>query len=477
MENRKIEEYFDSIADSRDRWIAKNRYYYRQIEKLAQFIVPAGSRVLELGCGTGNLLHAVRPSRGVGVDISGRMIEIARKKYPGYSFVHSSLEKFDADEEFDYIIVSDTLDTVDDVQAALEKIRGLCSPRTRVLITTFNYLWQPVIKLAEVIKQRMPQPTPSWLAQFDVENLCELAGLETISAGNRILIPKPVFFISDLVNRYLAQLPLINNLCLVHYRVVKVRNIIPIATARNRFSCSIVIPARNERGNIESAVKRLPRLGKSTEVIFVEGHSQDGTWEEIRRVAEAYRGKWEIRFFRQSGQGKGDAVRKGFAAARGDILMILDADLTVSPEDLPKFYDALATGRGEFLNGSRLVYPLEKQAMNFLNIVGNKVFSILFTYLLGRRLKDTLCGTKVLFREDYEKIARNRSYFGDFDPFGDYDLIFGAVKQNLKIVEIPIRYKSRIYGSTNIRRFNDGWLLLKMCVFAARKIKFFNPDR
>lgn len=473
MEQEKIAEYFDSVADRRDRWIAKNRYYYGQIEKLARFIVPAGSRVLELGCGTGNLLHAVRPSRGVGVDISGRMIEIARQKYPGYLFVHSSLEEFEADEEFEYIIVSDTLDTVDDVQSALEKIRDLSSPRTRVLISTFNYLWQPVIKLAEAISQRMPQPTPSWLSQFDVENLCELAGLETISAGNRILIPKPIFFISDWVNRYLAQLPLVNHLCLVHYRVVKSRNIVPVAAARNRFSCSVVIPARNERGNIANALKRLPRMGKSTEVIFVEGHSQDGTWEEIRRVAEDYRGKWAIRFFRQPGKGKGDAVRRGFSAASGDILMILDADLTVSPEDLPKFYDAIATGRGEFLNGSRLVYPLEKQAMNFLNIVGNKVFSMLFTYLLGRKLKDTLCGTKVLFREDYEKIARNRSYFGDFDPFGDYDLIFGAVKQNLKIVEIPIRYKSRTYGSTNIRRFNDGWLLLKMCLFAARKIKFF----
>jgi len=285
----------------------------------------------------------------------------------------------------------------------LNKIRDLTSPRARVLITTFNYLWHPVIKLATAINQRMPQPVPSWLSQFDIENLCELADLETVSAGNRILLPKKVLFMSDCVNRYIAQLPLVNRICLVHYRVVKKRSVTPEETARNRFSCSVVIPARNEKGNIENVLKRLPRLGKSTEVIFVEGHSEDGTWEEINRVAEDYRGKWEIQFMKQDGEGKGDAVRKGFSAARGDILMILDADLSVSPEDLSKFYVAIATGKGEFLNGSRLVYPLEKKAMNFLNIIGNKVFSILFTYLLGRKLKDTLCGTKVLFREDYEK--------------------------------------------------------------------------
>jgi len=471
--NELIESFFDGIAESRDYWTGKNYYYYAQIERLAQFIIPAGSSVLELGCGTGNLLNSLRPARGVGVDISGRMVDIARRKYPDHTFIHSAIEDLQLDEDFDYIIISDTLDTVYDVQTALNKIHDLASSRTRILITTFNYLWQPLVKLAVRIKQRMPQPAPSWLSNPDLENLCELAELETISTGNRILFPKKLPAITDFMNKFMAQLPLINRFCLVHYRVVKKRDLLPKAEAAKKYSTSVVIPARNEKGNIENALRRMPRLGKHTEIIFVEGHSRDGTWEEIKRVASEYRPQWEIKFMRQEGKGKGDAVRKGFAAAGGDILMILDADLTVSPEDLPKFYEAISSGKGEFINGSRLVYPLEKKSMNFLNIIGNKIFSLLFTYLLGRRLKDTLCGTKVLFRRDYERIARGRAYFGDFDPFGDYDLIFGAVKQNLKIVEVPVRYKSRTYGTTNIRRFGDGWLLLKMCCFAARKIKFF----
>jgi glycosyltransferase involved in cell wall biosynthesis len=239
----------------------------------------------------------------------------------------------------------------------------------------------------------------------------------------------------------------------------------------NEPSVTVVIPCRNERGNIESAVRRTPRMGRETDIVFVDGSSTDGTPAEIERVIAAHP-EWRITLLHQgSGTGKGDAVRKGFAAATGDVLMILDADLTVPPEDLPKFYRALASGKGEFINGTRLVYPMERQAMRTLNLLGNKFFSLAFTWLLEQRFRDTLCGTKVLFRRDYEKIAANRAYFGDFDPFGDFDLIFGASKLNLRIVEVPVRYRERTYGVTNIRRFSHGWLLLRMCVLAFYKLK------
>jgi glycosyltransferase involved in cell wall biosynthesis len=235
---------------------------------------------------------------------------------------------------------------------------------------------------------------------------------------------------------------------------------------------SVVVPACNERGNIEAVVQRTPSLGARTELIFVEGNSTDGTADEINRVIAAYPDR-DIKLVSQgNARGKADAVRKGFAVATGDILMILDADLTVPPEELPKFYRTLISGQGELVQGSRLVYPMQRQAMRFLNIVGNKFFSIAFTYLLEQRFKDTLCGTKALFRRDYEQIADNRAYFGEFDPFGDFDLMFGAAKLNLKIVEIPIHYHERTYGTTNINRFQHGWLLLRMCFFAMRKIKF-----
>jgi glycosyltransferase involved in cell wall biosynthesis len=212
-------------------------------------------------------------------------------------------------------------------------------------------------------------------------------------------------------------------------------------------------------------------MGAGTELIFVEGHSRDDTYATIERAIREHPER-RCKLLRQTGKGKGDAVRLGFEAASGDVLMILDADLTVPPESLPRFHDALASGRGEFVNGVRLVYPMDDRAMRFLNLVANRAFSVVFTWLLGQPIKDTLCGTKVLSRENYRRIAANRSYFGEFDPFGDFDLIFGAARQTLKMVDLPIRYRERTYGTTNIQRFRHGLLLARMVAFAARRIKF-----
>lgn len=234
---------------------------------------------------------------------------------------------------------------------------------------------------------------------------------------------------------------------------------------------SVVVPARNEAGNIPSIFNRLPGMGSGTELVFVEGHSKDDTAATIEREIVKHE-DWSCKFLQQTGEGKADAVRLGFKNATGDILMILDADLTVPPEDLPRFYQALVSGKGEFINGVRLIYPMERQAMRFANLLGNKFFSLAFSWLIGQPIKDTLCGTKVFWRTDYEKIAANRSYFGDFDPFGDFDLIFGAAKLSLKITDLPIRYRERTYGTTNIQRWKHGWLLLKMVWFAAIRLKF-----
>ena len=241
--------------------------------------------------------------------------------------------------------------------------------------------------------------------------------------------------------------------------------------AGDNISVSIIIPCRNERGNIEQAVKRLPHFGAHQEIIFVDGHSTDGTLEEIKRVIAHY-ADHDIKLLEQEHSGKGDAVRKGFQEASGDVLMILDADLTVPPEELPVFYDVIASGLGDYVQGTRLVYPMDPGAMRFFNKLGNVAFSQLFTHLLGQPIKDTLCGTKVLWRRDYERICAGRAFFGDFDPFGDFDLIFGAAKLNLKIVEVPVRYRERVYGETNISRWKHGLLLLKMSGVAARKLRY-----
>jgi glycosyltransferase involved in cell wall biosynthesis len=299
----------------------------------------------------------------------------------------------------------------------------------------------------------------------DISNLLELAGYEVITQQKRMLVPVDFPYITDVLNKWAAPLPIINSLCLTTWVIARIK-----PEKRTDYSVSIIVPARNEEGNIRNIVKSIPKFGKWQEVVFVEGHSKDRTWEEIKKLGDK-RGRISVRAFKQSGIGKADAVRLGFSKARGELLIILDADLTVDPGDLIKFYEVISSNQGEFANGSRLIYPMEKQAMQTLNKFGNTIFSRLFTWILGQRFKDTLCGTKAILKIYYQKIVKYRNYFGDFDPFGDYDLIFGAVKQNLKVVEIPIRYRERVYGKTNISRFTHGWLLLKMTWFAFGKFK------
>lgn len=397
------------------------------------------------------------------------MIAEGLRKYPGLDLKVEDVEDLPpAERRYDYIIVSDVIGYLEDIQASFISLADHSHDKSRVIITTYNFLWEPIFRLAEKLGLKMPHPMQNWLSPADVEQLLYLAGFEVVKKGGRLVLPKNIPLLAPLFNRYLAKLPLLKNLCLINYFVARKR---PERRGAKELSVSVLIPARNEKGNIESAIKRTPMMGSHTEILFVEGNSTDDTWSEIERVKAAYPDK-DIKTMKQDGKGKGDAVRKGFDAAKGDILMILDADLTVPPEDLPKFYRAIVEGDGEFINGCRLVYPMEDKAMRLLNTFGNKFFSVMFSWLLEQRIKDTLCGTKVLLREDYRRIKENRKFFGDFDPFGDFDLLFGAAKLNLKIVDLPIHYQARVYGDTNISRFKHGWLLLKMCFFAMKKIKF-----
>ena len=464
-----VGQYFDSIAGKWDSWKARNRYYHRNIENLMKFLVPAGSSVLEAGCATGDLLNAVQPKRGLGIDCSANMVDIARRKYPGLTFETMDAEEIRIKGTFDVVVMTDLVGHLHDIQKTFEKIRGLLHQRSRLILTYYNFIWEPILVLAEKLRLKTPQPRQNWINGHDLENLLRLSDYEVVRTGYRLLFPKNIPLVSWFLNTYCSQLPLIRRLCVVRFIVARPR--MPEDNLK-RFTVSVIVPARNERGNIEQAVRRIPSMGKRTEIIFVEGHSTDGTLDEIKRVVQKYGKKRALSYHRQTGIGKANAVRVGFEKASGDILMILDGDLTVAPEDLPKFFEALASNKGEFINGSRLVYPMEKQAMRFLNLLGNKFFSLMFTYLIDQRFKDTLCGTKVLFKKDYERIANNRNYFGEFDPFGDFDLIFGAAKQNLKIVELPIRYSERTYGQTNIQRWRHGVLLLRMVLVAASRLKF-----
>jgi glycosyltransferase involved in cell wall biosynthesis/SAM-dependent methyltransferase len=471
--------------------------------------------VLELGCGIGDLLAAVQPSFGLGLDVSAAMLREARRRHPHLHFLRADVHELPVRGTFDYVICSDLLGHLEDIQLVLEVLHRVCTPQTKVVITYWNFAWQLALSVAERLGLKMPQGAQNWLGMADVDNLLLLTDYATLARDTRLLLPRPVPVLGPLFNDWLIRLPFLRLMGLTTHWVVQPRT----APPAEHLSCSVIIPCRNEEDNIPACVDRLPPLGTHTEIIFVDGASTDRTRERILEQIEKHRGSLDIKLIDQvpdphnpppakiapfsattgaapgatrTGEaaglaaaaseatgaqvrmlrlGKGDAVRKGFAAASGDVLFILDSDLTVPPEELPKFLAPIASRKAGFVNGTRLVYPMEDEAMMFHRLLGNKFFSVLFTWLLGQSIKDTLCGTKVMRKRDYDRLAANRSYFGDFDPFGDFDLLFGAARLGLHIVEVPVRYRARTSGYSKVRVVEHAPLLFKMSLIGFRRLK------
>lgn len=482
-----IRDHYDGLAEHRDDWYRRNSYYHSEVESRLRSIIPPGSSVLELGCGTGNLLAALRPSRGMGIDLSPKMVERARVNHAGLVFEVGDAENFRVDEAFDYVVASDLIGELGDINAMFECVQAASRPSTKLILTFHSPTLEEVLRMAQRSGLAMAPFRQNWVGAETARGLLALSDMRVVQEQHSLLVPVSIPVVSAAVNGLLAGRRAFKYFDLLN---VMVAETVPDRPAPTRLRCSVIIPCRNELGNVEPAVERMPDLGADAEIIFVDGASTDGTKEKIEEVIERYRGMKDIKLILQMPEaqyaddkddpdaptvmlklGKGDAVRKGFDAATGDVLMILDADLTVPPEDLPRFLRPMATGKGRFINGTRLVYPMEERAMKFVNYLGNWFFSKLFTWLLEQPIRDTLCGTKVLLKSDYEQIKAGRKHFGEFDPFGDFDLLFGAARLGLPIVEVPVRYRRRLAGVSKVRVSQHGWLLVGMSLVAFRRLK------
>ncbi|HBR93190.1 MAG TPA: glycosyl transferase [Opitutae bacterium] len=473
MLKNNFKEHFDWVAENGGAYRRRQVGFRAQLQAYYKFHIEPGQRVLEFGCGDGELLESLRPSRGLGIDLSSKMIEAAKSRTHAtqVEFIVGDLETTELEEQFDVIILDYLIGYLSDVHACIANLRRLCHARTRIHIVSLNHVWLPLMKLARGLRLTSPQPQSNWLSSTDIQNILELNGLEVVGGATEHMVPFRIPLLAPFFNSFVVRLPFFRHFGMS--TTVVARPATP-PLIDGEISCSVVVPARNESGNIRAALDRIPVLGKQTEVIFVEGNSVDDTWEVIQREVAAYDGPHRVQFLQQPGKGKWDAVFAGFAVAQGDVLVIQDGDLTAPPEDLPKFYEAIASGTCEFANGCRLVYPMESQAMRFLNLLGNKFFAASLSFVLGQPIKDSLCGTKMMLRSDYERLLKRIEVLGDFDPFGDFNLLFGSSMLDLRIRDVLVRYRDRTYGDTNISRFRHGWILLRMTWFGLRKIRFFS---
>ncbi|MCL4557894.1 MAG: glycosyltransferase family 2 protein [Deltaproteobacteria bacterium] len=457
----------DSLAGERIKWIKANPYYYNQLIKSLKFIIEENSKVLHIRCSVGYLLNALNPKKGVGIDDTSLQIEEAKKSYPHLTFINQNPEALEIDEKFDYILITNIEDIVD-IKALFDSIRKCSYKHTRIIIVNYNYLWNPAVRMAERLKLKVPQKLHNWLSIDDIKNFLKLSNFEFINTKQIILFPFYFPMLSYLLNKFVSRLPLFKHLAFIRINIAR-----PVFTDNKDYSVSIIIPCKNEVGNIEDAVKRMPPLGTHTEIIFADDKSTDGTPEKVLEMMKHYPQK-DVKLVFGPGICKSKNVWTGFNTAKGDILMILDADLSVLPEELPYFYEAIKNEHGEFINGSRLVYPMHENAMKFFNYLGNKFFSVFFSYIIDAPIKDTLCGTKVLWRRDYERLKNYIGSWGMVDRWGDYDLLLGAAKINLKIVDLPVHYYERIYGVTKMKNvLKNGLTMLRISIIAMFKLKFY----
>ncbi|MBI4244615.1 MAG: glycosyltransferase [Planctomycetes bacterium] len=469
-----VRTHYNFCAPRRVEWLRKNSFFHSELCRFYKFLIPENSTVLELGCGTGDLIGNLVSSDAVGVDISEQMVEVARVKYPHVKFICEDIENFSIDRTFDYIIISGTLASVSNIQRLFQKITQMATPDTRIIVDQRNELWAPVLSLGERIGLKMPELYCNWLSIDDIDNFLEISNYQIIKRNFLLLLPVYIPILSTLMNKILSKLPIIRRFCLVQAVVARIAA--PVQKPLE-LTCSVVLTCRDEEGNIEQLVERIPKMGMETEIIFVEGHSKDDTVGKIKSMMEKFPEK-NIRLLHQNGQGKADAQRLGFDEARGDFICILEADLTTPPEEVELLWDAFVSGKGEYVTGSRFVYQMGKGSMSFFNLIGNRLFGIIFTLILEQRFTDTLCGLKGLSKKNYLRIKKQRDYFGNFDPFGDFELTFGAMKLGLKSVEIPVHYQPRLYGRSKAYGFTfmsflrHAMLLLRMSAVAFVKFKF-----
>lgn len=459
-----IKEYFERVAPDWERWQKRNRFYHKTISNLLQGMIPPGSTVLELGSGVGDLLASLKPSSGMGFNVAPALTVRALQKHPQLEFYTIDVDSVSLPRPFEpqYIVMTNMLDYVHDVWDMMDSLKPAIREHTLLVISTNNPLWAPLLRLASKLGLRFPESPRNFITNKDICSVLHLQGFDIVEEGLTLPVPKRIPIIGTLINAIVPEVPVLRFVSSLQYIAARPR--IP----RPPLSCSVVIPCHNEADNIQECLRRVPNFGAWTEIVVVDDGSTD---ETCQRVKEMMATDSRVRLVvLEKNQGKANAVRAGFQAANGDVLMILDADMAVTPEELAKFLTPLQEGTADFVNGTRLIYPMQGKAMRVANFLGNKGFCFLASKVIRQRVSDTLCGTKAFLKRDFVRMP-----LGGAERWGDFDLLFGAARLKLRILEIPVHYTERRARKSKMRVMIDGWYFLWACLSGWRNLRF--PER
>ena len=456
---KKIVVYYNEVSDKFDFYERFNAYFYRYRRKILRRIIPPHKKILDIGCGGGDNLANLTPSRGLGLDISSHMVHLAKSRHPELEFICKDIDTYSPEEgDWEYLLAINLLLEVPDINLTLNRIHHIMSEETRLVILNHSANWEFLFRIYTFFQKWNKRINQNWLNRRDYENLFNNCGFQVIKKTKALLVPINIPILSNIINWLFHQIPFIRRFGLLDIYTLKKR--IPRERLPD-FSVSVIVPCKNESENIPAIIPRMPGMGRFTEIVFVDDLSTDDTHKCMQEQKEKFPDV-PVKIVDGSGLGKGAACRKGFEAATGDILMILDADLTVPPEVLPDFFEIIQAGHAEFVNGSRQVYQLEEDSMRMANCIGNGFFAYLFSFLMGFRVNDTLCGTKVFFRKHYPLILESREFFATNDVWGDFDLLFAASRHNLMYTEHPVHYFPRTYGETKMgRRLHNAQIMFR----------------
>ena len=461
MSKEVIKEYFEHVAPDWEHWQKRNSFYHATISNLIAGMIPPSSRVLELGCGLGDLLASLNPSSGIGLNVAQGLTDRASQKHPRLEFHTSDVDSAGLPRSFEpqYIVMTNMLDYVHDIWDVMGSLKPAVHEHTLLIITTNNPLWAPLLRLASNLKLRFPESPRNFITNRDICSVLHLQGFDIVEEGLTLPVPKRIPVLGDLINAIVPEVPVLRFVSSLQYIAARPR--IP----RPPLSCSVVIPCHNEADNIQECLRRVPNIGTRTEIVVVDDGSTDDTCQRVKEVMAA---DSRVRLIvLEKNQGKASAVRAGFEAAEGDVLMILDADMAVTPEELPKFLTPLQDGTADLVNGTRLIYPMHGKAMKVANFLGNKGFCFLASKVIRQRVSDTLCGTKAFLKRDFVRMPISGT-----EHWGDFDLLFGAARLKLRILEIPVHYTERRAGKSKMRAMIEGWSFLWSCLTGWRSLRF-----